>query len=129
MPGNKIDRWLEEKRNQQAVNNTVNVMAGPPSASQRYGRNDMGGCRLAIGTYTGPGPNGVVEPWRPTERRMSVHGQPYMVDENEVVVTNSNLVNRYGGPKALEQSIIANAPGNGNGKQMALDPRKRQMQM
>lgn len=98
--------FLERKRQEQR--NAQPFEVGPaPNTYSRYG---MGEQPLTSGMYTGSGPNGVIEPQLPTQRRISIDGRPYAVDEGEIVVVDASTVQAYGGPERLDQFIQANRP-------------------
>ena len=122
------EQFLERKRQQQAFTKRI-PMPKAPSAARRYGMDSMGGYQLQAGKYTGAGPNGVVEPMRPTERRIAVNGKPYAVDEGELLVNNAKTVQAYGGPEKLDRFIQENAPSGAmrNGMESNMQTEKKDM--
>jgi hypothetical protein len=105
-------QFLNRKRkgNEDAQKLDITISLAP-SPYERYGLNTgMGEMPLQSGKYTGDGPNGVSEPHMPTERRVSMNGRPYVVDESEVLVNDAETVRAYGGPEALDRFIQQNRP-------------------
>ena len=103
-------KFLNDKRKEQKTKEKSMMLVIAPSMASRYGMDDMGGYSLQSGKYTGAGLDGAVEPDLPTERRQASNGQPYGVDEGEVVVNDAATVAAYGGAQALDAFIQAHRP-------------------
>ncbi len=104
------DRFLKKKRAEQGNGSSMTQGARPPSMEARHGLDKMGGYQTSMGQFTGNGPDGITQPQLPTQRRMTPNGQPYMVDEGELLVVDAQTLSDYGGPEQLEAFIKENAP-------------------
>jgi hypothetical protein len=103
------EKFLKQKRERSKNRLSMEINTVAPSAAKRYGiKDDMGGYEMKSGPYTGKGPDNVTQRQNPTQRRIDRNGKEYIVDENEVVVIDSETLNDYGGPEALNQFIQQN---------------------
>ena len=117
------EKFLRQKREQAMRSSNMDINTIAPSAAKRYGmKDDMGGYNMKSGSYTGKGPDNVTQRQNPTQRRMDSNGKPYFVDENEVVVIDSETLNDFGGPEALNQFIQQNRPSRQPGPQVPQQP-------
>ncbi len=105
--------FLREKRKRSGKSTDYEMKAVAPSARKRYGTDSMGGYNNQSGRYTGAGPDGIVQPSLPTQRRIDTNGKPYMVDEGELLVIDAKTLEDFGGAEALDSFIQQNRPQRG----------------
>ncbi|MBD3293834.1 MAG: hypothetical protein GF393_12995, partial [Armatimonadia bacterium] len=85
---------------------------GMPSAQRFTGaeRVPPGGAPMRSGVYTGMGADGRPQRVNPVQERVAHNKQPYAVDEHELLVTDAQTLQDYGGPVQLDRFIQQNRP-------------------